>query len=103
MGAIQRLVVRGTGIDRADYDLRTPLHLAAAEGQVAIVEWFVGRGTDVNPRDRWGTTPLDDAYMQGHEAVIALLEAHGGVRSGRIQPAERRRRDGGAQRIGPDQ
>ncbi|MDC0666340.1 glutaminase A [Nannocystis radixulma] len=82
LGAIQRLVVRGTGIDRADYDRRTPLHLAAAEGQVAIVEWFIGRGTDVNPRDRWDTTPLDDAYMQGHEGVIAVLEKHGGVRSG---------------------
>ncbi len=84
LGAIQRLVVRGTGIDRADYDMRTPLHLAAAEGQVAIVEWFIGRGIDVNPRDRWGTTPLDDAYMQGHHAVIEVLEAHAGRRSGNV-------------------
>jgi glutaminase len=84
LGAIQRLVVRGTGIDGADYDLRTPLHLAAAENQAAIVEWFVARGIEVNPRDRWGTTPLDDAYMQGHDDVIAILEDCGGQRSGKV-------------------
>ncbi len=82
LGAIQRLRVRGMTIDRADYDQRTPLHLAAAEGQTEMVEWFIEQGIDVNPRDRWGTTPLDDAYMQKHAGVIKVLEAHGGLRSG---------------------
>jgi glutaminase len=84
LGAIQRLLVRGIGIDRADYDGRTPLHLAAAEGQLAMVEWFIARGVDIDPRDRWGTTPLDDAYMQGHQAIVQLLEAHKAQRSGQV-------------------
>ena len=37
-------------------------------------------GIPPNPRDRWGGTPLDDAYIQGHTNVIKLLEARDGER-----------------------
>ena len=86
LGAMQDQEVRGADMGCADYDLRTPLHLAAAENQVEVVEYFLARnrsgqgGADLNPLDRWGGTPLDDAYLQGHDAVVALLEAAGGRR-----------------------
>ena len=32
LSAIFRLVARGADLEQGDYDLRTPLHLAAAEG-----------------------------------------------------------------------
>ena len=35
--AILRLVARGIDLDGADYDYRTPLHLAAAEGHEHVV------------------------------------------------------------------
>lgn len=103
LGAMQDQEVRGADLGCADYDLRTPLHLAAAENQVEVVEYFVARsqagqsqagqnqaghaGVDLNPLDRWGGTPLDDAYLQGHDAVVAVLEAAGGRRG--TAPASR--------------
>lgn len=85
LGAIQRLAVEGLDLDCADYDGRTPLHLAAAEGRVEVVRYFVERGADLNPRDRWHGTPLDDAYMNFHEKVIELLEKHNAVRNRSVE------------------
>ena len=80
-GAIHRLIVRGFDEGAGDYDKRTPLHLAAAEGRENVVQYFLDNGAEVNPKDRWDGTPLDDAYRHGHKKVVKLLEAHGGVRS----------------------
>lgn len=84
--AIHQKWQHGADVGAADYDLRTPLHLAAAEGQMEVVKFFVERhaqgedGVDINPRDRWGGTPLDDAHFHGHREVIELLGRAGGVR-----------------------
>jgi len=80
-GAIHRLIVRGFDQGAGDYDKRTPLHLAAAEGRENVVQYFLDNGAEVNPKDRWDGTPLDDAYRHGHKKVVKLLETHGGVRS----------------------
>lgn len=86
LGAIQQQMWRGADLNTADYDLRTPLHLAAAEGRTNIIQFFIeekqarGREIDINPHDRWGGTPLDDAYNHGHGHIIGLLEAAGGKR-----------------------
>jgi glutaminase len=44
-----------------DYDARTPLHLASQAGNIDIVNYLLQNGVKVNPRDRWGATPLNDA------------------------------------------
>ncbi len=79
---IQRLIARGVSWTGADYDGRTPLHLAASEGHCRVVKLFIDQGTDVNPRDRWGNTPLEDASRHGHETIVSLLQAHGGISAG---------------------
>lgn len=59
-----------------DYDGRTALHLAAAEGNLQAAQSLVTTG-HANPaalRDRWGNTPLDEARRVGATAVTALLE-----------------------------
>ena len=82
-----RLVAQGVPLGIADYDLRTPLHLAAAEGHVDVVKYLVAHRVDLQPRDRWGNTPLDDAVRHGRTAVAAALKHAGdGVR--RAPPAE---------------
>ncbi len=81
LGALARHAVRGDDLEIADYDARTPLHLAAAEGQAGVVTWLLEHGVQPNPRDRWGGTPLDDASEAGHDSVVAILEERGGVRS----------------------
>ena len=86
LGALQEQVWRGADLNVADYDLRTALHLAAAEGQEHVVQFFIEQkldrdiSIDLNPRDRWGGTPLNDAYLREHDTIIEMLERNGGVR-----------------------
>ncbi len=75
--AILRLVARGVPADCADYDFRTPLHLAAAEGHMEILEYFIAHGINLTPRDRWGNTPLQDAVRHGQTVAVERLKAHG--------------------------
>ncbi|MCG8648444.1 MAG: glutaminase, partial [Pirellulales bacterium] len=73
---IGRLMARGVRLGDADYDWRTPLHLAAAEGQAAVVRLLLDHGVDPNPRDRWGQTPLDEALRHGKPDVAAMLQPY---------------------------
>lgn len=65
---------QGVDLNIADYDARTALHLAASEGQLAIVHWLLLRGAAVHNTDKFGYTALDDARRYGHSAIVELLE-----------------------------
>jgi glutaminase len=73
LGGVNQLVARGVSINEADYDRRTPLHLAAAEGRLEMVRALLRMGADPMKADRYGHTPLDDARKAGHETVAELL------------------------------
>ena len=62
-----------------DYDKRFALHLAASEGHLDVVKWLVENGCDVNVKDRWGGTPLQDAIRGKFAAVADFLISSGGV------------------------
>eukprot|EP00658_Telonema_sp_P-2_P069863 TRINITY_DN5929_c0_g1_i1.p1 TRINITY_DN5929_c0_g1~~TRINITY_DN5929_c0_g1_i1.p1 ORF type:complete len:176 (-),score=49.23 TRINITY_DN5929_c0_g1_i1:44-571(-) len=76
-----------------DYDMRTPLHLAAAEANEEmcgyLVELYEKLGAG-QPTDRWGQTPLGEAKSildklekkqsdgaAAYRRIVDLLEAHG--------------------------
>lgn len=67
-------------LNSSDHDRRTPLHIAAAEGQAKIVELLCKKGADVNATDRWGSRPIDGAIEANHDECIQLMEKFGGKR-----------------------
>mmetsp|Transcript_2635 Transcript_2635/g.6192 ORF Transcript_2635/g.6192 Transcript_2635/m.6192 type:complete len:653 (+) Transcript_2635:298-2256(+) len=62
-----------------DYDKRTPLHLAAADGSFRVTEWLL-KEKRANPNciDRFGQTPLQGAIHGDHKMIVNLLIDHGG-------------------------
>ena len=69
----RRSLVTGVDINKGDYDLRTALHLAAAEGQFDMVKYLVSKGADVNVKDRWNNTPIVDAKTKNHQDIVDFL------------------------------
>ncbi|KAJ1629894.1 ankyrin repeat-containing domain protein [Pavlovales sp. CCMP2436] len=64
-------------VSTPNYDGRTGIHLAAAEGRVESVQLLLENGALVNARDKRGSTPLLDAFNGRHKAAAELLLAHG--------------------------
>ena len=62
-------------VDAGDYDKRTAIHLAAAEGNSTIVEALLRAGACPLVKDRWGATPLDEAKREGRTETVKILEA----------------------------
>lgn len=80
---IMKLYARGVDLSVADYDNRTALHLAAAEGKMEVVQYLVDYykqgALNISPLDRWGGTPLQDALRGGHQEIAAFLQGEGAV------------------------
>ncbi|KAG4402628.1 hypothetical protein GLYMA_02G243400v4 [Glycine max] len=71
---LKRLLSNGMDPNLKDYDYRSPLHVAAAEGLYFMAKLLLEAGASVFTRDRWGNTPLDEARMCGNKNLIKLLE-----------------------------
>ena len=79
----------------SDYDGRTPLHLACAEGHKEVVEVLVAAHVKVDATDRWGNTPENEAYkllstlqnltdvddtrVTTVESIVGILQQYGSV------------------------
>ncbi|XP_041945881.1 glutaminase 2b isoform X1 [Alosa sapidissima] len=77
VSALRRFALSSLDMEMKDYDSRTALHVAAAEGHAKVVR-FLTKVCGVNPfvKDRWGNTALDDAMQFGNDEVVKLLQEY---------------------------
>ena len=56
------------------------MHLAASEGHLEIVKLLLAAGLkNINPIDRKGHSPLNDATTGNYKAICELLKSKGGM------------------------
>ncbi|KAJ8257958.1 hypothetical protein GJAV_G00191590 [Gymnothorax javanicus] len=77
VSAMRRIALSAMDMEQKDYDSRTALHVAAAEGHLDAV-LFLTEECRVNPfiTDRWGNSALDDAMQFGQEHVAKVLQEY---------------------------
>jgi len=92
---LQELIDAGVDPNSYDYDRRTALHIAASEGHMETTKFLLSTAKAYHsPKDRWGSTPLDDARRgesAEHKAVAEYLHecgatAHRGANRGIDNP-----------------
>jgi hyperpolarization activated cyclic nucleotide-gated potassium channel 4 len=72
---LRRYIAAGADVNVGDYDRRTALHIAAAEGKLEVVALLVEvGGADIGVTDRWGATPGNEAERVGAAAVVEYLK-----------------------------
>ena len=86
----EQLLSRGISPDISDQNKRTPVHLAASEGQMAALRFLVEEvRCNVNPVDGTQHTPLDDATREHRTEAAAYLREMGGKMQ-RTKPSDGR-------------
>lgn len=78
---LQRFYKVGISMEEGDYDNRTPLHVAASAGQIDVVKFLLSVKANVNPLDRWGSTPMNDAKTKEIDDELRMHEGIRGVQS----------------------
>jgi ankyrin repeat protein len=72
------LVKQKVNIHSLDHDLRSPLHISACQGNMKICKWLVDNcHMNVNLVDKFGGTPLYEAFWNGHFELLSFLYTHG--------------------------
>lgn len=70
---IDMLRTYGANLSAVNYDLRTALHVACAEGNEEVVKHLLLNGAAVHIRDRYDRSPLTEAINHDHHEIIRLL------------------------------
>jgi len=60
-------------VNVGDYDRRTALHLAGAEGNLPVVRLLVKHKANPEAKDRWNQSPIDSARDGNYEKVVKFL------------------------------
>nr|ALX27201.1 outward rectifying K+ channel [Ammopiptanthus mongolicus] len=71
---LKKVLACGINPNAKNYDQRTPLHIAASEGLYTMAELLLEAAASVLSKDRWGSTPLDEARTGGNRNMIKMLE-----------------------------
>ena len=49
------------------------MHVAACNGQLEVVKFLLAQGASVNPKDRYNSTPLEDAIRENQNEVASYF------------------------------
>ncbi|UNI20271.1 Glycerophosphodiester phosphodiesterase [Purpureocillium takamizusanense] len=77
-----RIIVKGSASQKADLEIAensyswTPLHVAAVDGSITVVQLLIDSGADVSRPDASGWTAKEHAALRGHMDIARLLAAH---------------------------
>lgn len=70
---IDMLKSYGANLSSVNYDMRTALHVACAEGNEEVVRHLLLNGAAVHIRDRYDRSPLAEAINYDYHSIIKLL------------------------------
>jgi ankyrin repeat protein len=77
LAMVESLLLNGAEVNVAQDGGWTPLHQAAAHGQVEIMKLLLAHGASVNAKSEDGTTPLQMAQNKGYPEAVEMLWQHG--------------------------
>lgn len=70
---VRILVDYGTNVDTQNGEGQTPVHIAAAEGDEALLKYFYGIRASASIPDNQDRTPMHLAAENGHAHIIEIL------------------------------
>jgi len=71
----------GVDVNFQDYDGRSAIHLAAVGNHANVLKILVEiANSNINLADRWGNTPLDDAFQSKSTAAVEVLKQNNATR-----------------------
>jgi glycerophosphodiester phosphodiesterase len=86
-----KILLEGTRDQKADGELTenafswTPLHVAAVDGHIAIVELLISAGSELNTLDASGWTAKEHAALRGHLEIASRL-AEAALKQSNLKP-----------------
>lgn len=76
---VRQLLDQGVNVNVLGEYKRTPLHFAAAWGNIDLVRLLIDRGANIDARDHFKYTPLHMAAESGTADIVKLLIEKGGA------------------------
>jgi len=71
---LRRLLSARASPNVRDYDYRTGLHIAAADGNLQMCKLLLEHKASADVKDRWGSTPLHSAKKSKQDEIVHALK-----------------------------